>query len=447
MTATQPPIWHLVQPQADTEFAAHFVHPQAFGYPVIAVYRKNAVQQVRDGFYALAVGSLTSALALLPNSVELLTERAVLHICSGDPAAAELDTSMALALDDSSADATYFRAQARNRTGNIWGAEADWHRCLLLARLQENEALTVMTEQDLVGAEEYVADIERWRAMTGEAGYMKMRAEIQEASAAREAQAAEMAKEALAQGAFLAWQRFSAFARRQQEAVSFTAAEDVSTVAPLRIEATCAKGDSPPDSPRSVASGLLSEASSRPDSPRHAAEDSTADVIHAEVAASWPSTERCHRGLPDAQLLAIEEALSDQPNDPVMRLARAAHRLCTGDMHAAVMGHLQIFLAGPRDDASLEGTAAACEACAARHAGLAAQAHAAAELAACSSTAAAPKLALAALQPEADVKGSSSAPISAPAAATARPAKINEKRRGKKKGPGQRRENRVMIHY
>ncbi len=103
-----------------------------------------------------------------------------------------------------------------------------------------------------------------------------------------------------------------------------------------RIEATCAKGDSPPDSPRSVASGLLSEASSRPDSPRHAVEDSTADVIHAEVAASWPSTERCHRGLPDAQLLAIEEALSDQPNDPVMRLARASHRLCTGDMHAAV---------------------------------------------------------------------------------------------------------------
>ncbi len=54
---------------------------------------------------------------------------------------------MALALDDSSADATYFRAQARSRTGNIWSAEADWHRCLLLARLQENEALTVMTEQ------------------------------------------------------------------------------------------------------------------------------------------------------------------------------------------------------------------------------------------------------------------------------------------------------------
>ena len=52
------------------------------------MYRKNAVQQVRDGFYALAVGSLTSALALLPNSVELLTERGVLHICSGDPAAA-----------------------------------------------------------------------------------------------------------------------------------------------------------------------------------------------------------------------------------------------------------------------------------------------------------------------------------------------------------------------
>ena len=111
------------------------------------------------------------------------------------------------------------------------------------------------------------------------------------------------------------------------------------------------------------------------------------------------------------------------------------------------MGHLQSFLAGPRDDASLEGTVAACEACKARHAELAAQAHAAAELAACSSTAAAAKLALAALQPEADVKGGSSAPISAPAAATAQPAKINEKRRGKKKGPGRRRENRVMIHY
>ena len=54
---------------------------------------------------------------------------------------------MALALDDSSADATYFRAQACSRTGNIWSAEADWHRCLLLARLQENEALAVMTEQ------------------------------------------------------------------------------------------------------------------------------------------------------------------------------------------------------------------------------------------------------------------------------------------------------------
>ena len=113
------------------------------------------------------------------------------------------------------------------------------------------------------------------------------------------------------------------------------------------------------------------------------------------------------------------------------------------------MGHLQSFLAGPRDDASLEGTAAACEACTARHAELPAQAHAAAELAACNSTAAAAKLALAALQPEADVKGSSSssATISAPAAANAQPAKIKEKRRGKKKGPSRRRENRVMIQY
>ena len=103
------------------------------------------------------------------------------------------------------------------------------------------------------------------------------------------------------------------------------------------------------------------------------------------------------------------------------------------------MGHLQSFLAGPRDDASLEGTAAACEACTAQHA----------ELAACSSTAAAAKLALAALQPEADVKGSSSssAPVSAPAAANAQPAKIKEKRRGKKKGPSRRRENRVTIQY
>ena len=103
-----------------------------------------------------------------------------------------------------------------------------------------------------------------------------------------------------------------------------------------RTEAACAKGDLPPDSPRSVTSGLLSESSSQPDSPRHAVGDNVSDVIHAEVAASWPSTERCHRGLPDSQLLAIEEALSDQPNDPVMRLARVAHRLCVGDMHAAV---------------------------------------------------------------------------------------------------------------
>ena len=50
----------------------------------------------------------------------------------------------------------------------------------------------------------------------------------------REAPAAELAKEALAQGAFLSWQRFSAFVWRQQEAVSFTAAEDVCTAAPLR---------------------------------------------------------------------------------------------------------------------------------------------------------------------------------------------------------------------
>jgi tetratricopeptide (TPR) repeat protein len=80
-----------------------------------------------------AHAALTQALALLPNSPDLLTDRATASAAAGDYPKAEEDLSKALALDPKRPDALTYRASARRALGKLDAALADVQQALKLA--------------------------------------------------------------------------------------------------------------------------------------------------------------------------------------------------------------------------------------------------------------------------------------------------------------------------
>jgi tetratricopeptide (TPR) repeat protein len=82
---------------------------------------------------ARAHSALTQALARLPNSPDLLTDRATASAAAGDYGHAEEDLSKALALDPKRPDALTYRASARRGLGQLDGALADVQQALKLA--------------------------------------------------------------------------------------------------------------------------------------------------------------------------------------------------------------------------------------------------------------------------------------------------------------------------
>ncbi|BDA42385.1 hypothetical protein COCOBI_03-2720 [Coccomyxa sp. Obi] len=207
------------------------------------------------------INLLTEALAIKPDSPELLVHRAYCHHLAGDPEAMDLDICTAIALAPDMAlsfygtpavEGRFFRALARGSLGYIQGAVSDLRICLKV--LQGYKALQD-AQQELTFWESYLNG-------PHDAG---KDSPVAEACSTREALAVFLAQEA----------------RAKAPAVFQLLLMKTVQQAALSIKKTGA-----PDSPRSVTVGPGSTApSSPPESPR------SADLAPAQhISASAPST-------------------------------------------------------------------------------------------------------------------------------------------------------------
>ncbi|EIE20374.1 hypothetical protein COCSUDRAFT_43835 [Coccomyxa subellipsoidea C-169] len=153
----------------------------------ISVWRRRAVAQVPYGSAHESIGCITAALELRKDSLELLLLRAALHIAWGDLAAAEVDASTCAALYQGRPDVYYVRGWARAGLNNVSGAEADLRTCILM--LHPSDPNRHNQEQELWA-------LLQWAPQVPE----QQRAAAIQASAARLAQADQLAWEALAHG-------------------------------------------------------------------------------------------------------------------------------------------------------------------------------------------------------------------------------------------------------
>ncbi|BDA42388.1 hypothetical protein COCOBI_03-2750 [Coccomyxa sp. Obi] len=206
------------------------------------------------------VNLLTEALAIKPDSPELLVHRAYCHHLAGDPEAMEMDICTAIALAPDMAlsshgtwctpavEGHFFRALARGSLGYIQGAVSDLRICLKVVK--GNQAAVQDVQQELTFWESFLDG-------PHDAGRNSPEAE---ACYAREALGVFLAQEARADAAevfrLLLTDAYASFWQCKS---------------PGEQTALCVKTTDAPDSPHSVTAGPGSNAPSSPqESPRSA---------------------------------------------------------------------------------------------------------------------------------------------------------------------------------
>ncbi|CAL8464487.1 g4022 [Coccomyxa elongata] len=218
------------------------------------------------------VGLLTEALAIKPDSPELLVHRAYCYHLAGDPEAMELDICTAIALASDSAvsyygtpavEGRFFCAIARVTMGYIQGVVFDLRICMMM--LQGNKAAVQDVQQEL----------SFWESFLNGPHDAGKHSPVAEACLVQEALGVILAQEARDEAAedfsLLLTEAYASLWQHKNPCTATAASTEPPIM--LRGEQTAlwVKKTDAPDSPRSVTAGPGSSApSSPPESPRSA---------------------------------------------------------------------------------------------------------------------------------------------------------------------------------
>ncbi|BDA49635.1 hypothetical protein COCOBI_14-2550 [Coccomyxa sp. Obi] len=222
------------------------------------------------------IGLLNEALAIKPDSPELLVHRAYCHHLAGDPEAMELDICTAIALASDMAvsfygtpavEGRFFRAIARGTMGYIQGALSDLRICLMV--LQGNRVAMQDVQQEL----------SFWESFLDGPHDAGRDSPVAEACHAREALGVFLAQEALAKAAEVCRLRLT------EAYASLSQRKTPGEQAALSVKKTDAA-----DSPRSATAGPGSSTSSSPPESPRSADLAPAQHICASVSSTCDQT-------------------------------------------------------------------------------------------------------------------------------------------------------------